>query len=456
MPFVANVAQLVERRLPKPKVAGSKPVVRLAKAQVFWAFVVLGIARSLKYVPNVSRTTASFSAMTALASPLRAMCSALTASAARSSTRSTGCLTDVRSRSGSGRRGPSAAVRQPATSPSAWRRTGCARRSTDARRGTLPGLVRTGATFADAAAEWLRYVEHDRAVKPSTMVDYRSTASSWWRSSGSCGSRTVTAAPDRGSGAPGLGAGREQPLTNRTRNKMLDGARRDHGASAQGVWPAVEPGARCREAARALRRDPVRLLLARGGSSHSSAAAASEQDGAIFLTAAFTGLRRGELIALRWRDVDFERSAIRVSRQLRERQADHTEVRPRTGRADGAGGRSGPGPAWHSGAISLVMTSSCSLASLGRLPRRLSFTAALRRRHVTSRRPPPSPLPRSAPHLRHARRAWRRVDRRAAELAGPRRGTHDDALHALSRAGRRGRSARASVRHGGRADRRPC
>jgi hypothetical protein len=27
-----------------------------------------------------------------------------------------------------------------------------------ARRGTLPGMVRTGATFADAAAEWLRYI----------------------------------------------------------------------------------------------------------------------------------------------------------------------------------------------------------------------------------------------------------------------------------------------------------
>ncbi len=41
-------------------------------------------------------------------------------------------------------------------------------------------------------------------------------------------------------------------------------------------------------------------------------AADSEQDAAIYLTAAFTGLRRGELVALRVRDVDFERSTIRV------------------------------------------------------------------------------------------------------------------------------------------------
>ena len=43
-----------------------------------------------------------------------------------------------------------------------------------ARRGTLPGMVRTGATFGDAAAEYLRYVEHDRGRKPSTLRGYRS------------------------------------------------------------------------------------------------------------------------------------------------------------------------------------------------------------------------------------------------------------------------------------------
>ena len=44
----------------------------------------------------------------------------------------------------------------------------------DARRGTLAGMVRTGARFADAAAEFLRYCEVDRGCKPTTLRDDRS------------------------------------------------------------------------------------------------------------------------------------------------------------------------------------------------------------------------------------------------------------------------------------------
>src|SRR5258707_783415 len=44
----------------------------------------------------------------------------------------------------------------------------------EARRGTLPGMEKTGVSFAEAAAEWLRYVEQDRMRKASTVATYRS------------------------------------------------------------------------------------------------------------------------------------------------------------------------------------------------------------------------------------------------------------------------------------------
>jgi hypothetical protein len=43
-----------------------------------------------------------------------------------------------------------------------------------ARAGTLPGLRRSNATVRDAAQEWLRYVVEDRAIKPTTLKEYRS------------------------------------------------------------------------------------------------------------------------------------------------------------------------------------------------------------------------------------------------------------------------------------------
>jgi hypothetical protein len=90
----------------------------------------------------------------------------------------------------------------------------------EARRGTLAAPVRTGATFGDAAAEWLRYVEHDRDVKPSTLTDYRSVAARLVREFGSLAIEEVSARRVEEWRAR-LGAGRDRPLSNRTRNKSL-------------------------------------------------------------------------------------------------------------------------------------------------------------------------------------------------------------------------------------------
>ena len=40
--------------------------------------------------------------------------------------------------------------------------------------GTLPGMVQTGVTFAEACEEYLRWLEQDRDRKPSTVRDYGS------------------------------------------------------------------------------------------------------------------------------------------------------------------------------------------------------------------------------------------------------------------------------------------
>jgi integrase len=201
-----------------------------------------------------------------------------------------------------------------------------------ARRGTLVGMVATGATFADAVAEFLRHAEQDRQLKPSTLRGYRSIMNAHllpafggrrveqitsadieqWRA-GLC---AVDGPRSRGRADGGSATGSEavsqlpRPLTNNSKNHIMVLL---HGVFARAckVWGLpVNPVS-------AVERHPARLsgdievfspeevwALVR--------AAESEQDGALFLTAAFTGLRLGELIALRWRDVDFSGSVVRV------------------------------------------------------------------------------------------------------------------------------------------------
>lgn len=201
-----------------------------------------------------------------------------------------------------------------------------------ARRGDLPGMVLTGATFTDAAAEWLRYVEQDRDCKPSTLVDYRSVLEAHLLPAfGDLRLEDITTRSIE-TWRSRLGGEREKPLSNRTRNKaltilggVLERARKVYGLQSNPARDVEKLRERYDATSFAFYSPEEVQSLAR--------AAMSEQDSALFLTAAFTGMRRGELIALRWREVDFERAAIRVSasfsnRELTQPKSGHARVVP--------------------------------------------------------------------------------------------------------------------------------
>lgn len=173
-----------------------------------------------------------------------------------------------------------------------------------ARHGTLPGLVRTGATVADAAAEYLRYIEHDRMRKPSTVQGYRWIVDA--RVVPELGNlRLEDVRPEQVEewlvGMPG------KPSTRRKALVLLHGifqrARKVYGLPINPVADIEKPPLQQSGDIDVFTPEEVWALVR---------SAASEQDAAIFLTAAFTGLRLGELIALHWRDVDFVGSVVRV------------------------------------------------------------------------------------------------------------------------------------------------
>jgi len=172
-----------------------------------------------------------------------------------------------------------------------------------ARRGTLAGMVRTGVTFADAAAEYLRYIEHDRGRKPSTVHGYRSALNAHLLPAfGALALEEVTTEAIEGWLAGFDGSAR-------SRNKLLIEL---HGilGRARKVWGLPSNAAADVEKFPQPRSGDIEVFSPE--EVWALVRAATPQDGTICLTAAFTGLRMGELLALRWRDIDFAGSVIRV------------------------------------------------------------------------------------------------------------------------------------------------
>ena len=295
-----------------------------------------------------------------------------------------------------------------------------------ARRGTLPGMIRTGATFADAAEEFLRYIEHDRARKPSTIKGYRWLITS--RLLPAFGARRLE---DITTHDVEAWLGELSTLAPSSRTKalvLLQGifkrARKRYGLAFNPAAEVEKPRQRLSGDIAVFSPEEVWALVR---------AAESLQDGAVFLTGAFTGLRLGELIALRWRDVDFTGSVIRV----RASYSAGALTTPKSGKVrsvpmapDVAALLARLGDRGHSvGDDELVFP-----GEAGAVPGRLGAAAPLQA-CARSRRSAATALSRPTPHVRHARdRQGRRPAR--AGVDGPRRHPDDDEVPALRAAAR--------------------
>ena len=169
-------------------------------------------------------------------------------------------------------------------------------------------------TIEDAGNSYLHHVEHVMQRKPSTVQDYRCMLTAHLVPY--FGSRDISKVTPQDV----LGyMGAKRPLAHKTVLNHLNFAHGIFEFAADRKWVTANPVAAVKRP-RQLGGDPDIRFLDVAELEALLRAIPGDELGALevplYLTAALTGLRQGELIALRWRDVDWSAGIIRVRRSI--------------------------------------------------------------------------------------------------------------------------------------------
>jgi integrase len=177
--------------------------------------------------------------------------------------------------------------------------------------GRAPDGPAESVTLATAVRAFLHYVEHERERAPSTVRDYRNTLNG--RVMAFYGADTALSTID----ADAIDRFRRDLLSKvsrRTAQKVLVIL---HGLlkyAKRRRWIVTNPAEDAEKVT--VRRRTEFAVLSPAEVAAVARKAADDQEAALFTVAAFSGLRMGELRALRWRDVDFTNRLIHVRRSV--------------------------------------------------------------------------------------------------------------------------------------------